>query len=506
MRDLLDKIQTLFESTGLAGRKPGDTFKNSEGEKITFNSIDFYPNQGGKLESKQLDQEIKKLQSTTQIIWQNKKTAKTGGFIIATFDSEQGPKYFGFFKDNIKPNKTDNYVPNEVSGFRFAGKTAEKIQSGLTPQDLLTQRDNLTSQQIIQQLSNKLGSNNPLVKIALRVANGEEFPLSFPAPQDVSFTGFRDYFCEILQPMALQTGQYTGNAGEAAEIFLGGSFSDTLISFDAAKNAGLSDSIMSNNQGKSVKISTKGGYGAQASAKNLVDSIDELSQTPAGKKLLKKYKETIDLVREIQKRGQVDAPLWLAVEYNIITDKEAEKIKSLRGSGPINLNDVKQLNLGKNLTKLALERNTDTPEKTNLFYHLMAAVAFKAADKVNTETDFSDAASDILNNGALVQVYTTLKESQGNWILEPFKTVYPGKSIQGVNLSASKNYFSTQIKGNFTFKINPKGKEKDTSTTDKVSSVDDLAKIAKQVVDRPKRSFTKKQTEPNKGVGRAKRK
>ena len=72
---------------------------------------------------------------------------------------------------------------------------------------------------------------------------------------------------------------------------------------------------------------------------------------------------------------------------------------------------------------------------------------------MNETARFSNAAADILNNGALVQVYTKAKEGKESWILDEFTTVYPGNSIKGVYLSASKTYYSTGIKGNFTFKI-----------------------------------------------------
>lgn len=508
MRDLLDKLSNLFESTGLAGRKPGDVFKNSQGDTITFNNLQFFPSEGGKLEKQEMDNAVKHFPNAK---WQNLRTTRSGGFVIATFDTETGQEQYGFYKDNINPNPTSNYIPNQIGDYRYASKAAEKVQSGLTPQDLLTQRDNLTSEQIVSQLSAKLGDKNPLVEVAKRIARGESLPLKFPKPEGVSFTGFRDYFCEILQPMALQTGQYTGNAGEAAEIFLGGSFADTLISFDAAKNAGLSDSIMTNSQGKSIKISTKGGSGAQASAKNLIDSINELSETDAGRKILNQYKDTIDLIREIQTQGQIKAPLYLGVKFDIITQDEANKTLQLRNQKPINLKDIDQLNLGKNLTSLAKGRSTDTPENTNLFYHLIAAIAFKAAEEVNSKTDFSKAATDILNNGALVQVYTKASEGKTEWALNEFNTVFPGKSIKGVDLSASKNYFSTGIKGNFTFKIDRGGKAKETDSTQvdiapsKEKSVP-LSTAAKQIIDRPKRKVNKKSTEPISGVGRAKRK
>ena len=126
MRDLLDKIQSLYESTGLAGRKPGDTFKNPAGDTVTFTGIEFFPEQGGKLEKQELEQIITKLPT---VQWQNKRSAKSGGIAIATFDTPNGMLQYGFYKDNIKPNITDNYIPNQVGDYRFAGKSAEKMQS-----------------------------------------------------------------------------------------------------------------------------------------------------------------------------------------------------------------------------------------------------------------------------------------------------------------------------------------------------------------------------------------
>jgi hypothetical protein len=506
MRDILDKLSLITESSGLANRKPGDIFKNINGDILTFQSMDFYPREGGKYAPEQFEKVLQQLGPNIKYMG-NKP--KQGGIAIANFDSERGPIQYGFYKQEIYPNRLDNKIKNEFDGYKFKGKAAEKIQSGLTPQDLLSKRDNLTSEEIINQLVEKLGDKNPLVDLARQVASGQKFPIKFAIPPDTSFTGFRDYFCEILQPMALQAGSYTGNAGEAAEIFLGGSFSDTLISFDSAKNAGLSDSILTNSEGKSVKISTKGGKGAQASAKNLIDSVNELNETPAGKKLIAKYKESIDLMREIQNQGQVKAPLYLGVKYDIITQDEANTILNLRNLKPINLKDVDKMNLGKNLTKLAKGRETDNPDSVNLFYHLLASVATLAAIEVNDKSDFSNAAADILNNGALVQVYTKAKQGKDEWVLESFDTVYPGKSIKGVYLSASKNYFSTGIKGNFTFKIDkgtgkPKEDNEEPSSAKRTPDID-LAKAAKQITQGAGKPISMK-PKTSKGVGRQKRK
>jgi len=508
MRDLINKLNIIFESTGLAGRKTGDVFRNPEGEEIKFVTLKLFPKQGGSYTSEQLNSILNKINKQKDIKWLNLKTAGTGGFGIATFEGPDGEIYYGRYLKNIKPNFTDNSLPNIVGTYKFSGKSAVKAQAGLSPQDLLTKKDNLSSKDIVEQLSQSLGIKNPLYLVAYNIASGESLPIEFPKPEGVSFSAFRDYFCEILQPMALQNGQYTGNAGEAAEIFLDGDFSSTLISFDTAKTAGLSDSIMTTSSGKYVKISTKGGKGAEASSKNLLDSIDELKNAPAGQKLIKKYKKEIDLLNDIKSAGQANAPLLLGEKFGIINSKEADKVRELKSLGPINLKNIGKLKLGENLEKLANNRTTKTPNSVNLYYHLIAAIAHKAAAKVNEETDFSKAASDILNNGALIQVYTKARETSLNWILEGFNTVYPSDNIKGVYLSAQKNYASTGIKGNFTFRIDKgAGVPDETNEPSNITTVEpniDLAKISKKIIEPKRKVKTKPNVEPN--VGREKRK
>lgn len=516
MRDILNKLETLTESTGLAGRKPGDLFRNADGDEISFNELKLFPEEGGKLDQSQLDSVLADIDEQTgnSVQWMNNRTAKTGGFAIATFTGPEGPLYFGRYLENIKPNFTSNYVPNQVGEYRFAGKAAAKAQSGLTPQDLLTNKLDLTAKDIITQLAETLGTDNPLYQVAYKLASGEPLPMSFPVPEGVSFSAFRDYFCEILQPIALQMGQYEGNAGEAAEIFLGGSFQDTLISFDDTKTAGLSDSIMTNSEGKSIKVSTKGGKGATASAKNLINSVDELAKTENGQKLLDKYSEVIDMLRNIQKQGQAGSPLYLGIEYGIIDEDDAETVNSLKNIAPVTQEQMESMGLSPTLMSLAKGRKITNPESINLYFHLLASIAFKAADKVNEHTNFSKAAAEILNNGALVQVYTKAKEGKTEWTLNEFNTVYPGDSIKGVYLSADKTYYSTGIKGNFTFKIDKgEGKPKQEPNVDGpgrekrvTPSSAEFVKKASDIAlgrDRPKISKT-----PDKmgGVGREKRK
>jgi hypothetical protein len=469
MRDLLDKIETLAESTGLAGRKAGAVFRNSAGEEIIFDKLEFFPEKSGRYTPEQLDHVLLDINSQTDhnIQWMNTRTIRMGGFALATFTGTDGPLYFGRYLEQIKPNFTDNYVPNLVGDYKLASKSAEKAQAGLSPQDLLTNKSDLTANDILNQLAEKLGTDNPLYDVTYRLVAGEPLPMTFDAPENLSFSAFRDYFCEILQPIALQMGQYEGNAGEAAEIFLNGNFKNTLISFDSTKTAGLSDSIMTSDEGKSIKVSTKGGKGATASTTNLINSVDELSQTEGGNKLREKYADTIEIIREIKRRGQALSPIYLGLKFDIIDETDARMILSLKNDSPLPMSELDNLGLSDNLLKLAQTRKSLDRAKVNFYYLLLAAVAHKAAEEVNEKTDFSKAAADILNQGALIQVYTKAKESKGKWTLDEFNTVYPGDSIKGVYLSASKTYYSTGIKGNFTFKIDSgKGVAKDEPIID----------------------------------------
>jgi hypothetical protein len=508
MRDIIDTLELISESTGLAGRRTGDVFRNEAGDEIIFDNIIFVPEKGGRLEGKDLDDALLSVDDSVQ--WMNSRTGRMGGYAIATFNSPDGPLYFGRYLENVKANFVSNYVPNQVAGYKLASKTALKAQAGLTPQELLTEKTDLSANDIVVQLATSLGTSNPLYSVAYKLAMGEPLPMTFAAPSGISFSAFRDYFCEILQPIALQRGQYTGNAGEAAEIFLGGGFDDTLISFDFSKTAGLSDSTMSNEDGKYIKVSSKGGTGATASTKNLINSVNELSHTPDGKKLLDSHPEVIEILREMTALGQVGAPLGLGVRFDIIDDEDAAQIRDLKDTPPVRADKIDDLGLSDNLVRLAKSRKPDNPERISLYFHLIAAIAHRVAKEVNETTGFSAAAADILNNGALVQVYTKAKEGKETWTLYEFDTVYPGNSIRGVYLSASKTYYSTGIKGNFTFKIDrgkglPEDNQPGEMRTKRIPTDKELEKKAADIVlgrENPKEKITSRMG----NVGRSLRK
>jgi hypothetical protein len=452
----------ITEATGLANRSPGAVFKNAAGEEIVFEGVQFYPEDGGRLEYEQLEELVETLQAELgSISWQNTMTRRMGGVGIATFaDAGGNPLYFGRFFEKIDPIHRNNKMDNVVDDYRLVSATAAKERSGLSPADLLDNKDNLTAQDILSQLESKLGTDNSLYQLAVQISQGESLPITIEPPAEFaeSFTAFRDYFCEILQPIALQQELFTGNAGEAADIFLSAGLAETTISFHEGKTGGLSDSVMTSPDGKSVKISTKGGKtGAPASVVNIIESLKELESAPGGSEIRERNQEAITIIEEIQEHGVKNAPLHLGEKMGIISAEERQRILSLDGKPTTTLDNILQSDLSDNLKTLAQTRAPSAPDKLNAFAHLLAAVAFEVADQINQQGDFSAAATEILNHSALIQVYTKASRTGDSWTVEQFETHYPGETVHGVYLWAAKTYTSTRQSGNFTFVIDREG-------------------------------------------------
>ena len=473
IRDLLDKFDILTESTGIANRKPGDIFADGEGNEIRFQAVQFYPEGGGKYQtSDQTQQAINQViqQLGAQPIETNWFRKQTRSFGVAQFSNEEGrPVFFiRYFDKELSADPRGNYWDNQtgLGNYRYKGRAAVKTQSNATPQDILTQLDDLTAGEIVQQIEQKFPGSS-LVAVAQHLASGGELPFSFQRPAEMDISAFQDYFCELLQPIALQTGQVEGEAVQAGLEFLGeGGYSDTVISFSSSKTEGLSDSIMTTPDGRSTKVSSKGSRGAAASAVNILKAYDELQQTAAGRKLTKKLSSTLDTLNTIKDLGQAEAPLVLAQQFGIISDEDADFIKALKGFRPVPLTSLKNISVhgrdpSKNIVKLANERNTKEPERVNLFFHLLASVAFKVADHVNNKTSFGKDAAVILNNSALVQVYTKVSARGQQWTLQKFTSKWPGSLISDISLDPSKGYYSTGIKQKFTFSVNPTKKTLD---------------------------------------------
>lgn len=458
MRNIIDIVdKTLTESVGLANRRPGEQFQNATGDVLTFQSLDFFPDSGAfespQLLSQAVETVAKKLGiRSNDIVWTNAAPSR-GGFGIAHFtDAAGNDTYFGRYFKSINPNRTQNNFPNNaIPGYSLQSKSAKKETAGYKPSDVLSRLDNLSPADIVEQVTAKFGADSDearAMQIFVEGSPRDPIPLG-----NMNYAAFTNYFCEMLQPMALLLGKPTrGNAGEAEAKFLGDQgFASCVISFGGSKTQGLVDSILTNPKGRTLGISTKAKGGAKASVKNLAEKIQEMTRSVEGTALLNKYQDEIDILQMISQGGYINGPLNLAVKYKIINAKEADQIRALKGLG--NKKIIGSGLLSPRLERMYQARGVKDPKTIVPFYHMLAAIAYPVADYINNQTNFGEAASTILNFGAFIQGDTRATRSGDTVIINEFDFQYPSTAVTSVLLSAAKTYYSTDNKGNFTFKI-----------------------------------------------------
>jgi hypothetical protein len=461
MRDLLNILDNpllILEGRGLAARQPGEKFKNAAGDVIVFQGLEFYPAKGQFATGLEMQKAIQ--DTGLNIQWINKPNVSTLGFGIATFNASTGEDYYlGRYYKTISANRTDNQWANSdiPGGFKLQSGLGQKEATGYKPSEILTQFKSNTPETIAEQIITKFGEGSAeAIAIQAFMSGSTTVPRG-----GMNLEAFRDYFCEMLQPMALVMGlPVAGNAAEASAIFFGPGkdYSDCVISFNEGVSGGLYDSLLVNSEGKQIKLSSKGKNGASASVVNLLRCIEELQIAPNGAKLLAKHKDTVEILKTIDKGGHTDAPLMLAVKFKLITPEEMMQVKNLKGHGPDD--DIESL-LSSRLWGWYQSRKAKDMSKIIPIEHALCCVAYRLADYVNENTGFGSAASEILNNSALVQMYTNIAENKDTFDIK-LNAIYPSSTVTGVLLDASKAYMSTQGKGNMTFKILKNGaKESD---------------------------------------------
>lgn len=461
MRDLLNILDNvaLTEGVGLSNRKPGEQFKNSVGDLVTFQGLDFFPDNGA-FSAQELpaaiDAAAQGLGTTAdRIHWTNSPLPAGAGFGIARFTGETGDTYYlGRYFKTVSPNRVQNNFPHDAipGGFRFQSRVGQKEASPLKPSTILTHFQNNTPDTILQQVVAKFGADSDEAR-AMQIFMESDIPCKIPRG-NMNPDAFRDYFAELLQPMALVMGKRVGgNAAEAAEIFFkGAGFEDCTISFNNNTIGGLYDSLLVAPDGRQIKLSSKGKDGASASVVNLLKSVKELENTANGKKLLKKHEEVIEILQTIDRDGHFGAPLKLAVKYDMITPEEAAQVLKLKGKSYAD-QIIGSNMLSPRLEKMYQGRKAKDETRVIPIEHMISAIAYRVADHVNKSTNFGEAAAEILNNAALVQMYTDTTSTADTITITRLTAVYPSQTVTGVVLDASKVYFSTGGKGNYTFTI-----------------------------------------------------
>ena len=214
MRDLLNLIKNLEEARGLSARKPGETFNRIGGDTandvITFNDMTFYPEVGAYESVEEMmavfDQVQKQLGHPIEMV--NQPNSRMGAFAVVAFDTAVGTRYLAKFAQDIKPVREKNtfFQTKDIPGnFSQTGARGSKEKAGYKPSDVLTDFKSQTPAGILSQIEEKFGADSAEYQAAVVFNDATGFPIEIPAA-NMDFKGFRDYFCEMLQPIALING------------------------------------------------------------------------------------------------------------------------------------------------------------------------------------------------------------------------------------------------------------------------------------------------------------
>lgn len=483
MRDLIDQInrigsvQDLDEARGLSARKQGEQFQrvgsNDDADIITFQSLDFFPPEGSYDSMEQMMQAYQqvatKVNPRPEAV--NRPNARTRAFGLVKFDTAVGPRWLVKFAEKINPTREKNtfWQTDDIpGGFSQVGARGAKEKRGYKPSDVLTEFKSQTPDSIARQVYAKFGRDSAEGRAMQIFLRSNKFPIIIPG-EGIDFTAFRDYFCEMLQPIALIRGMpVSGNADQAAQLFMKGDYSDCVVSFNEGVSGELYDSLLVNQAGRQIKLSSKGAKGAMASVINLLKSARELKA--AGIDLLEQYRDVIKILETIDRGNHWTGPLELAVNLGMITDRESRQVLEMRDQPKgTDIDDIPGLT--NNLRRIYKERSAKDPEQVVPLEHMVASIAYKVVNEINLNTNFSEAAADILNNSAFVQMYTEAAQKGSDIIIKGFRTVWPSKLFTEVTLEAQKSYSSTASSGGkLVFNINKDPKkvanQDDTSGTD----------------------------------------
>ena len=439
----------LTDSRGLFGRKTGEQFANDDGEVLTFQTINMYPDDGRKGfdDLAELDGTIDYLQDhyEVEIQWVNASGFKTRAFAIATLtDGEGASVLWGRWYKEVPDNPISTWSNKQIPDrWTLQTKTSQKARSGMTPQDLIK-----TDSKAFSSSEDIMGQVAPLVKNeinqGLQMLAAGKMPAVFIGQRE-NLEAIRDHLGEVIQPIALMSGLIGGDADKAAAEILGAPFSECKVVWPQSKNTRLIDSYFIGPNGRTLGISSKGDKGANASVQNISKAIEEAKiKNP---KLVKKHAKIIEMINIIDKRPAKEGPVALGFVLGLVDEHQANEIMGL-----VNVPSKKPKLLSKASRELISTFSADTNHpQYSVGLALLAALAKQVCHAINNMPEFNSACIDFLNQSALIQVYTDAKAVGEDVHITGFRSVYPPNFSGRVVLTSGKTYYASGIKGKFTF-------------------------------------------------------
>ena len=449
--------EIISESRGLYGRLPGDKFKR-ENTEIEFQDVTNYPEIGKFEDPDKRDEAISQLESQigSQIEWMNIPNKGSLGFAIATFtNTENSEKIFwGRYFREITPNMMGKWSNKEVPpGWQLQHNTALKMEAGLDPQHLIATGKWVGNTNQVIQLVKENGGDNPVVpKLvnALQELSSGNMP-NFENERE-QLPAIRDYFGEIMGPIALRGGLDSNGQSETArqELLDGAEWNDCQVRWPQEMNYALVDSLFKGPNGAEVGISSKGGTtGASAGVTNIAKAMAKASE-----ELLESHSKAVEIIKIINDNSALNGPFRLAEYFGFLPEGLEEEINSY-------IQQVKKdfTGLSKGAKELLSGKygEVQDPDKVpgfNTGFALMSKLAKKITMHINTNIpEFSDGCLAFLNQSAIVQLYCKMGVKGPDTFVAEWRSVYPPQFAGKILLDSGKTYYSSRIGSKFSFKF-----------------------------------------------------
>jgi len=458
------ETKRLAESKGFFGRNEGDKFTHQDGREYAIVQVVAFPDaQTQKLETPEArDEAIKQFQDDhggAEIEWVNRPARNMLAFGIAQLDDQDGNHVFwGKYMQAVSFDMMGAWANKQTPpGWALQTKGAQKFAAGYDPQALIrTEQVFQGADSIINTVvKNADDQVKEVFKEALQnLAQGRN-DVVFPEMYEQQ-AAIRDYFGEVMQPVALMGGVIKGQAEDARRILADGAeWRDCKVMWPMAMNAALCDSFMIAPNGAEIGISSKGGQGAAASAKNLADAVKKARKNgneivaPGG---VAEYAASI--VETIAGNNQYDGPIEVGKLLKVpgVDDKLNAEIKQYIDSGKSDLDGLSP-QAQKIAEPFAFKLET---KGFNTGYALLSAASKTVAKIVNADDKFSKGAIALLNQSDIIQLYTKMGKRGNDAVLGEFKAVYPPTFSGKVLLEGGKNYYSSRVGGKMAFAIGKK--------------------------------------------------
>jgi len=452
------------ESKGFFGREAGDKFTHQDGREYSIVQVIAFPDaQTGKFETpEERDKAIEQFKAEhngAEIEFVNQPRNNMLAFGIAQLDDADGNHVFwGKYMQTVGFDLMGSWANKQTPpGWALQTKGAQKNAAGYDPQHLIrTENEFSGTDNIINTVFNNADDQvKEVFKEALQNLAQGRGDVVFPEMYEQQ-AAIRDYFGEIMQPVALMGGVIRGQAEDARQQLADGAeWRDCRVMWPMSMNAALCDSFMIAPNGAQIGISSKGGQGAAASSKNLHDAV--LKARKNGNEIVEEggvAEFAAKLVTIIAENNQYQGPIEVGKMLGIdgIDDTLDAEIKKYIEEGKTDLEG-----LSPQAQKIAEPFNfVLTTKGFNTGYALLSAASKTCAKVVNADDNFSKGAIALLNQSDIIQLYTKMGKRGNDAVLGQFNAVYPPTFSGKVLLEGGKNYYSSRVGGKMAFAIGKK--------------------------------------------------